>query len=141
MATITPNKPDYKNEDVAKKAQDVLHQAGDKARDAAGVVADGARNAAATIGQKAEDATGSVGQGLQSLAGTIRGHTPQSGVIGAAASSVATGLENTGKYLKDEGLSGMAEDITGMIRRNPIPALLLGVGVGFLIARATTSRS
>jgi uncharacterized membrane-anchored protein YhcB (DUF1043 family) len=35
----------------------------------------------------------------------------------------------------------MAEDFTGMIRRNPIPALLIGVAVGFLIARATSRRS
>ena len=35
----------------------------------------------------------------------------------------------------------MADDLTDLIRRNPIPALLVGVGVGFLLARATTSRS
>jgi uncharacterized membrane-anchored protein YhcB (DUF1043 family) len=35
----------------------------------------------------------------------------------------------------------MAEDFTGMIRRNPIPALLIGVAFGFLIARATSRRS
>jgi len=28
-----------------------------------------------------------------------------------------------------------------MIRRNPIPALLLGLGVGFLLARALSSNS
>jgi hypothetical protein len=35
----------------------------------------------------------------------------------------------------------MMEDVTGLIRRNPIPALLLGLGVGFLIGRALSSRS
>ena len=36
-------------------------------------------------------------------------------------------------------LSGIGEDLTGMIRRNPVPALLIGIGLGFLIARATRS--
>ena len=35
----------------------------------------------------------------------------------------------------------MAEDLTDLIRRNPIPALLVGVGLGFLLARATTRNS
>jgi len=35
----------------------------------------------------------------------------------------------------------MAEDFTSMIRRNPVPSLLIGVAVGFLIARATSRRS
>jgi ElaB/YqjD/DUF883 family membrane-anchored ribosome-binding protein len=29
----------------------------------------------------------------------------------------------------------MAEDITEMIRRNPIPAMLVGVGIGFLLGK------
>ena len=35
----------------------------------------------------------------------------------------------------DQGFSGLAEDMTTMIRRNPIPALLIGFGLGFLLAR------
>jgi uncharacterized membrane-anchored protein YhcB (DUF1043 family) len=31
----------------------------------------------------------------------------------------------------------MAEDLTSLIRRNPIPAMLVGVGLGFLLARMT----
>ena len=50
-------------------------------------------------------------------------------------------LENTGKYLEEEGLSGIASDVTALIKRNPIPALFIGIGVGFLLARACTSRS
>jgi hypothetical protein len=34
----------------------------------------------------------------------------------------------------------MAEDVTNLIRRNPIPALLIGIGAGFLLARAMTPR-
>jgi uncharacterized membrane-anchored protein YhcB (DUF1043 family) len=35
----------------------------------------------------------------------------------------------------------MASDVTEMIKRNPIPALLMGIGLGFMLARLTSSRS
>jgi hypothetical protein len=31
----------------------------------------------------------------------------------------------------------MAEDVTNLIRRNPLPAVAVGVAFGFLMARAT----
>jgi hypothetical protein len=37
--------------------------------------------------------------------------------------------------LEEHGFKGIGEDVTNMIRRNPVPALLVGVGVGFLIAQ------
>jgi hypothetical protein len=72
------------------------------------------------------------------MAGTVREHAP-SGVMGTAASRVADTLESGGRYLREEGLRGMGEDLTELVRRNPIPALLIGIGVGFLLARVTRS--
>jgi hypothetical protein len=60
---------------------------------------------------------------------------------GEASAVVADTLESTGRYLQEEGLKGMAEELTILIRRNPVPALLAAFGAGFLIARATTPRS
>jgi len=121
---------------VTDKARDIASNVADKARDAASNVADKARDAASTLGQKAEDATHAVGSGMQSLAGTMRDKLPQSGPIGAASSTLASGLESTGRYLQEEGLQGIAGDMTNMIRRNPLPAMFLGIGLGFVLARA-----
>jgi hypothetical protein len=49
-------------------------------------------------------------------------------------------LETGGQYLEQEGLKGIAEDVTNVIRRNPLATLLIGVGLGFILARATTRR-
>jgi len=76
---------------------------------------------------------------MQNLGEKVRDRAPDSGFLGTAADKVAGGLESAGKYLEDKNLSGMAEDLTGMIRRNPIPALLIGVGLGFLLARTLRS--
>jgi ElaB/YqjD/DUF883 family membrane-anchored ribosome-binding protein len=78
---------------------------------------------------------------MQSLAHTIRENAPREGMIGRASSSVAQGLESGGKYLKEEGVSGMVDDLTEVVRRNPLPAVLIGIGVGFLLARLTSNRS
>lgn len=33
----------------------------------------------------------------------------------------------------------MAEDVTNVIRRYPVASMLVGVGIGFLLARMTTT--
>ena len=123
--------------DMAERARDMAAGAADRAKDVAVNVAGRAREAASTLGHKTEDATHAVGSGMQALGGTVRDKLPQSGVVGAAASSLASGLECSGQYLKEEGLSGIAEDVTNLIRRNPVPAMLVGLALGFIIARAT----
>ena len=50
----------------------------------------------------------------------------------------------SGGRIRDVQVSGvwlslqLRSKFTGIIRRNPIPALLVGVGLGFLIARSTS---
>jgi hypothetical protein len=61
-------------------------------------------------------------------------------MVGSATSTLASGLESGGQYLQQQGIKGVADDLTQLIRRNPIPALLLGVGLGFVVARATMRR-
>jgi len=97
--------------------------------------------ATTSFAQKAQDATDAVGRGMESLAGNIRQNLPQSGPVGAAAASVANGLETGGQYLEKEGLQGIGQDVLNLIRRNPLPAVLVGIGLGFILARATTTRS
>jgi hypothetical protein len=126
---------------LEEKAKDAACSVAQSAEDAASYVGKKAEDAAAYVGHKAVDTTSAVGGGLKSLGNTIRENTPHSGMVGEASSAVADTLESTGRYLQEEGLKGITEDVTNLIRRNPIPALLVGVGVGFLIARATTRRS
>jgi hypothetical protein len=60
---------------------------------------------------------------------------PSEGYVGQASSCVAKSLEEGGKYLAQEGLSGLADDVGAVIKRNPLPAVLVGIGLGFLIGR------
>jgi len=124
---------------IADKAKDTAGNLVDKAKQAASTVADKARDIASNVGDRVESGVSAVGKGMESLAGTIRDRGPSGGVFGGAASGVAGALDTSGRYLEEQGLSGMAEDLTSLIRRNPIPAMLVGVGLGFLLARMTRS--
>jgi hypothetical protein len=106
--------------------------------DTAATFGDKAKEAASILGERAEQATRAVGSGLESLGETVREKMPHAGVLGAASASVAGGLHTGGKYIQEEGLKGMAADVTDLIRRNPIPALLIAAALGFCISRATS---
>jgi hypothetical protein len=126
---------------VADKANETATAVVDKAKEVASSVAHTAENVACAVGHKAEDAAAAVGSGMQSLAGAIRAKSPKEGTIADAGSAVANTLESGGRYLKEEGLGGIADEVIHLIRRNPFPAVLLGIAVGYLFARATTTRS
>lgn len=123
--------------DKAKQAADTIKT---RAGEVASNMAERAQQTASSIGQQAEDATHAVGSSMKTLADTVRQRGPQSGMAGSATSSIAQGLESGGQYLEQEGLKGIAEDVTNLIRRNPLPALVLGVGLGFILARATARK-
>jgi len=108
---------------VAENVKDKAKQAGDFARD------------------KADSALSSAGKGMESLASTIRDKGPQEGILGRATSTVAGTLDRTGHYLDEQGVNGMVSDLTSLIKNNPVPAVLIGIGIGFMLARLTSSRS
>jgi len=118
------------------KAKGLAGDAYDKAKDLAGKAGDAASSAASTVGHKADDVVSAVGGKVQGLAGSVRDVGPKDGMLGTATRAVADTMENTGKYLEDQGVSGMMGDFTDLIKRNPVPALLIGIGIGYLLGRA-----
>jgi hypothetical protein len=124
---------------TTQRAGEAAWSAAQRAKDMASSVGQSASEMASNAGQKAEDATSAVGGSIRSLAGTLRESLPHEGMIGSASSAVADTLDRGGRYLQEEGLRGIGEDLSSLIRRNPIPAVLIGIGVGFLIARSMRS--
>jgi hypothetical protein len=116
---------------VAQMAKDAASSAGQMAKDAAS-------SAGKMASDQAQHAAERVAGGMRSFAGTIRENAPE-GMLGTAAGTVADTLESGGRYLEQEGLSGMAEDLITVVRRYPIPSMLVCAGVGFLLGRMLTS--
>jgi ElaB/YqjD/DUF883 family membrane-anchored ribosome-binding protein len=122
-----------------EKAREEANTAVDKVKEAATHSGQAVSSAASAVGHKADDLTASAGSGARSLADTVRQQGPSEGMLGRASRAVADTLEQGGKYLEENKLSGMADDFGEMIRRNPLPAVLIGIGIGFLLGRAMRS--
>lgn len=122
-----------------EQAKDAGSQAVGKAKEAIGAVSAAAGHAATAAGKKADELTASAGTGIKKLGDVISHQAPQEGVAGAAAQAVAGSMKRGGQYLEDAKLSGMTEDMAQMIRQNPMPAVLIAVGVGFFLGRALRS--
>jgi hypothetical protein len=90
----------------------------DAVKDAAGAAADKVRQVASAVGDRAESAAAAVGDKVRSVGDTI---------------------ESGGRYLQERDLSGMLEDCTNLVRRYPLPALLIGVALGFCMGRVLRS--
>jgi hypothetical protein len=145
MSTITSAKgkdnfrPAGGNESTLDKAKDMAEKAKETISGAASAVGEQASSAAPAIGQKAEHFASSAGSAVKGFGETIKERGPQDGMLGSATRHVGDTLESGGKYLEEAGLSGIAKDLSEVIRRNPVPAVLVGLGIGVLLSRAFRS--
>jgi ElaB/YqjD/DUF883 family membrane-anchored ribosome-binding protein len=115
---------------LLEKAKEVGSQAVGKAKEAMASVGEMASKGVTAVGKEADNLTASAGAGIKKLGDLIGENTPHEGVLGNASQTVAKTLHEGGQYLEDAKLSGLAEDVTQLIKRNPIPAILVGIGVG-----------
>jgi ElaB/YqjD/DUF883 family membrane-anchored ribosome-binding protein len=128
-----------KGEDLLEKGKQGLQQAADKGRDMAQQAADKAKEMGTAVRDRADSGVASVGSGMRNAAEGIKSHMPQSGMLGQAASSVTDTLDSTGRYLEEHGVSGAADDMTNLIRRHPVPSVLIGIGLGILLGQFMNS--
>jgi len=132
-----------KASEIAEAFQERASQAaaviGDQANKVAGSVAGATtavRNAAADAGKRADQFVGDAGAGIQTVADRIGAIAPDHPRVSTAVNAVADSVRQTGKYLEESKLSGAADDLVGLVRRYPIPAVLLAAGLGWYVARS-----
>jgi ElaB/YqjD/DUF883 family membrane-anchored ribosome-binding protein len=121
---------------ATQKAQDLMH----KAQDTASSMGQKAQDVAASAQQRTDEALSNVGEKMSSLAGTLRQSAPREGTLGTAATAVADRLQAGGSYLQEHGVEDMAGEVTAMVRRYPMQSVLIGLGIGFLLGQAISSR-
>jgi len=123
-------------ENVKDKAQDVAGDVKDKVQDVAGDVKDRAQQVSSQVADRADAATTNVGERMSDMAQTIRDKAPTSGPVADAADTAAHTLERAGSYLQQQDLGDIRADLEGIIRRHPMESLLIGLGIGYLLARS-----
>ncbi|GAB4187856.1 MAG: hypothetical protein Fur005_49470 [Roseiflexaceae bacterium] len=118
------------------------HNAGeiaDDARDKAHQVAGDVQDKAAQLGDQATDqinsAMSTAGQQLNTLAQTVRERAPDT-QIRDLADTTADALERSGTYLEKANIDTVRSDLETLIRNHPVESVVLGLGLGFLLARS-----
>jgi len=122
-----------------EKGRDMAHGAIEKGKEMAQTAAEKAKEYGNAARERADSGVAGVGSRIRSAAETIKEHAPEGGVLGSAASSLTDTMENAGRYLEEKGVSGAAEDLTVLIRRHPVPSVLVGIGLGILLGQFLTS--
>jgi hypothetical protein len=54
----------------------------------------------------------------------------------AATATVTDTAAGIGATMQDRGVQGLSEDLTGLIRRYSVPALLIELGIGYVLGRS-----
>jgi ElaB/YqjD/DUF883 family membrane-anchored ribosome-binding protein len=126
-------------QNAGDKARDMARDAVESARDTATGVMDRARDVAGNVGDKARNVASSVADTARDWASGAVGAVKDSDVVNKAGDYVQDAWETGSRYVHDHSIKDMAEDVAGVIRRNPIPALLVGIGLGFILARSLRS--
>jgi ABC-type transporter Mla subunit MlaD len=141
--TYDPNRPtthsatERELDRTANQAQGTVEAVRDKAEDLADDVKERAAQVGSQVADRADAATTAVGERMADAATTIRQKAPSDGPLADAADTAADTLQRAGTYLQEQDLSDMRADLEGLIRRHPIEAMLIGFGVGYLLARST----
>ena len=61
-------------------------------------------------------------------------------MAGSAVTAVTDTVAGVGTYVQEKGLQGLSGDLTDLIRRHPVPALLIGLGIGYVLGRSVGPR-
>jgi uncharacterized protein YjbJ (UPF0337 family) len=124
----------YAREQAEQEIDRRLKEYGDKTGGAVASMSAKARELGSTTARKANEGAPVIGEKMKSLANVIREKAPREGKIGTTATKVAGGLESASYYLQEKKFDHLGEDFRGLVRRYPLQSLLVGLGLGFLLA-------
>src|SRR5690606_16038036 len=114
-------------EDYQAKEEGIMSQMTDKAREQAGNARDQIEKGAEKIYQQGSDAA------HQAYEKTSEAWQYASDHAGRAAGAFRD-------FVKEQDMNHIVDEMSGVIRRHPLPAVLIGVGLGFLLSKLTRNQ-
>jgi uncharacterized protein YjbJ (UPF0337 family) len=114
----------YARERAEQEVEQRVHEYRDQ-REVSGVrqMGETMNTAAHDVAARLTGTAGAVGATVQETAAT-------------AARAVADTVKGAGGYLQATGMDRITGDVTGLIRRYPVSAVLIGLGIGLLVGRS-----
>jgi hypothetical protein len=80
--------------------------------------------------------TAAAGSNIKEWGEKISHQSPHEGPLGHASQAFASTIEGGGKYIEDTKLTGMAHDVTDLIKKHPVSAVAVCLAAGFWLGRA-----
>ena len=127
----------YAREHAEREVERRLKEFVDKTGGVVANMTNTAQEFGATAANKANGAATLVGEKIGSLANVIREKAPREGTMATAVTAVVDRLESTSSYLREKKFENLAKDVTALVRTYPVQSILVGVGLGYLLARRT----
>lgn len=134
LTGLLQEKYGYTREQAEQEIERRLEEYGGKVAGVVRNVSARAQEFGATAAKKANETAPLIGEKMESLATSIRERAPRDGRLGTATTKVAEGLESASYYLKEKKFDYLGEDLLGLVRRYPLQSLLVGFGLGLLLA-------
>lgn len=120
----------------SRKISETAHRVADRTREVAGNVKSRATEIGSRVADRTDAAMSAAGERIENLGQSLRGHATDEGRMGKVLSRTASALEQSGLYLQESTPTDVRMDLEDVMRKRPVTTLLVGAGVGFLIARA-----
>ena len=87
----------------------------------------------AYLSSKVDQLNGKIGQEMRSIAETLRARSPHE-TIRKTTYTIAAKLDRAGSYLEGNDSKTVLADFGSVVSRSPMKLILIGAGVGFLLA-------
>jgi ElaB/YqjD/DUF883 family membrane-anchored ribosome-binding protein len=129
------NKANRVIDDVASRAG----QLGSEVKEAAETARDKISDAASDAADSTNQVFNKVGERISLAANKLKDCAPD-GQLGNAANSVADTLQVSGKYMASHKISDLGSELTGVVKKHPIPTLCIGFGLGLILGSSLTRR-
>lgn len=134
---LVQEKYGYARDHAAQEVERRFKEFGDKNDGVVANITAKAQEFGSTAANKANDAATAMGGTIGSLASVIRENAPHEGAVATAATAVVDGLESASSYLREKKFDHLAKDVTALVHTYPVQSLLIGIGLGYLLARRT----
>src|ERR1700676_1615596 len=120
---------------------DASARVSDKIADTAPQEKNRARECGRPGAKKVDDSRSGTAATLKSTADSLRSGAQSSGqAISDVANKTAGKIDATADYIRNHDFRGMLTDLEQVVRRNPTPALIGAIGLGFLLGAALRGR-
>jgi ElaB/YqjD/DUF883 family membrane-anchored ribosome-binding protein len=127
-------------EQGAQGISGAAHRVADRTREVASNVKNRASEIGSRVAERTDAAMSAAGQRIENLGHSLRDRATEEGRMGRVLGRTAQALEHGGQYLQESTPTDVRMDLEDVMRRRPLTTLLVGAGIGFLIARALRGR-